>query len=211
MLKVLIADDHPIVRKGLAQILAEAHNKYLTDEVSNGYEVLDKIRKEKYDLVLLDISMPGLNGLDVLKQIKYENNQIPVLILSIYSEDQYAIRALKAGASGYLTKQSASVELLAAVHKVINGGKYVSVSLAEILVEELENGKTHPLYKSLSDREYQIMIMIASGKKNKDIAKELCISIKTVSTYKTRILKKMNMKNNAQIIHYVTQNNLMDL
>lgn len=211
MIRILVVDDHPIIRKGLIQILSAVKGKYIMDEADDGYSAIEKIRKEKYDLILLDIAMPGLSGLDVLKQIRCENIIIPVLILSIYSEEQYAIRVLKAGASGYLTKQSAPEELLSAITRVINGGKYVSSSLAEMLAEEIEKKNKYPLYKSLSDREYQIMIMITSGKSNKMIANELCINIKTVSTYKTRIFKKLNVRNYFQLSDYVTQQKLLNL
>jgi DNA-binding NarL/FixJ family response regulator len=210
MLKILIADDHAIVREGIKQILAEIPDKVTTDEAINGQEVIQKVWDNNYDMVLLDISMPGRNGLDILKQLKSEKPALKILILSMHPEEQYAIRALKAGASGYLTKESTPLELTEAIKKVSIGKKYVSSSLAETLASHLETTTEKPLHETLSNREFEVMCMIASGKTVKEIAGELSLSVKTISTYRTRILEKMNMKNNAQITHYTIQNRLVD-
>jgi DNA-binding NarL/FixJ family response regulator len=210
MIKILIADDHTIVREGLKQILAETPDMVVADEASNGHEVLAKIEKNDFDVILLDISMPGMNGIDALKQIKTERPKVSVLVLSMYSEEQYALRALKAGAAGYMTKESAPDELIEAIRKVSQGRKYISPSLAEKLAVSLEADSERPPHETLSDREYQVMCMIASGKTIKDIADDLCLSIKTVSTYRTRILEKMNLKSNAALTHYAVQNKLVE-
>jgi DNA-binding NarL/FixJ family response regulator len=208
MLKILIADDHEIIRKGLKTILADASDIIIVDEASNGQEALNKIKKNNYNMVVLDISMPGKGGLDVLKQIKSENLNLPVLVLSMHSEEQYARRVLKAGASGYMTKSTATEELLNAIYKVARGGKYISSTLAEELALNIETDSTKPLHAKLSDREYQVMIRIAAGKTIKEIAGELCLSPKTITTYRTRILEKMKMKNNSRLIFYAIENNL---
>jgi DNA-binding NarL/FixJ family response regulator len=210
MLKILIADDHAIVREGIKQILAEIPDNVTTDEAINGQEVIQKVWDNNYDMILLDISMPGRNGLDILKQLKSEKPALKILILSMHPEEQYAIRALKAGASGYLTKESTPLELTEAIKKVSIGKKYVSSSLAETLASHLETTTEKPLHETLSNREFEVMCMIASGKTVKEIAGELSLSVKTISTYRTRILEKMNMKNNAQITHYTIQNRLVD-
>ena len=210
MLKILIADDHAIVREGIKQILAEIPDQVTTDEAINGQEVLQKVWNNNYDMVLLDISMPGRSGLDILKQLKSEAPALKILILSMHPEEQYAVRALKAGASGYLTKESTPLELTEAIRKVSIGKKYVSASLAETLASLMETSSEKPLHETLSNREYEVMRMIASGKTVKEIADELSLSVKTISTYRTRILEKMTMKNNAQITHYTIQNRLVD-
>lgn len=210
MIKILIADDHAVVRKGLKQILAETSDIIATDEAINGQEVLEKIRKNDYDIVMLDISMPGRNGLDILKQVKNEKPEMSVLILSMHPEEQYAVRALKAGASGYLTKDSAPDELILAIRKISQGRKYITSSLAERLAFYLEVDSEKPLHEALSDREYEVMRMIASGKTVREIAEELFLSIKTISTYRSRILEKMGMKNNTELVHYALKNRLLD-
>jgi two-component system, NarL family, invasion response regulator UvrY len=209
MIKILVADDHPIVRQGLKQILSEYPDMTVADEAGNGKEVLSKVAKKDYDIVLLDISMPGRNGLDILKELKTKKPKLPVLVLSIYPEDQYAVRVLKLGASGYLTKESVPEELVAAIRKVARGRKYVSNYLAEKLASDLEINAEKPLHENLSDREYQVMFMIASGKRLKEISEELSLSIKTISTYRSRIMDKMKMKNNAELIRYALQNSLV--
>ena len=208
MIRILVADDHPIVRKGLKQIIEETSDIIVEDEAGDGYEVLEKIQKNNFDIVLLDISMPGKNGLDVLKQIKTIKSNLHVLILSMHPEEQYAIRVLKAGASGYLTKESAPEELVKAIRKVANRGKYVSSSLAEKLVFDLSTGNKMA-HETLSDREFQVMCMIASGKTVSEVADELSLSVKTVSTYRARILDKMRLKNNAELTRYAFDNNLI--
>lgn len=209
-MKILIADDHAVVREGLKRILAETPDLVVGGEAGNGQEVLDRVRGEGWGLVLLDISMPGLSGLDVLKQVKQEQPDLPVLVLSIYPEDQYAVRVLKAGASGYLTKDSAPDRLIEAIRRIAMGGKYVSPSLAEKLVTDLAEGLERPLHELLSDREYQVLCMIASGKTIKEISTELSLSVKTVSTYRIRLLEKLNMKNNSELTHYALQRGLVE-
>jgi two-component system invasion response regulator UvrY len=210
MIKLLIADDHTMFREGLKHILAEYPDLVVTDEASNGQEVLDKIWKNNYDMVLLDITMPGMTGLEVLKQLKNDRPKLPVLILSMHPEEQYAIRVLRAGASGYLTKESAPDELIIAIRKISQGRKYITPSLAERLATEVEADTEKPLHDILSDREYQVLRMIAAGETVKHIAKELSLSIKTVSTYRTRIMEKMKMKTNAEVMHYVIKHQLLD-
>jgi two-component system invasion response regulator UvrY len=209
MIKILIADDHAIIRKGMEQILAETDDIVAADEACNGQEALEKVRKNNYDMVLLDISMPGRDGLEVLKELKNMRPKLPVLMLSMYPEEQYAVRSLRSGASGYLTKDSAPDELIAAIRKVCSGGKYVSESLAEKLAYKLGDGADTPLHETLSDREYQIMCMIATGKTVTEIGEELSLSVKTVSTHRTRILNKMRMKGNAGLTRYAIENRLV--
>jgi len=209
MLKILIADDHPVFRRGLKQIIAETTDMVVAAEATNGWEVLSKVRTGDYDLVLLDISMPGKDGMDVLTQLKNERPALLVLMVSMHPEEQYAVRALKAGASGYLTKESAPDELIVAIRKVSTGGKYVSSALAERLAALLQEDAEALPHEALSSREYQVMCMIASGKTLKEIAGELSLSIKTISTYRSRILEKMKMRNNAELIHYAVKNRLV--
>jgi len=210
MIKILIADDHAIVREGLKQILSESPDLVVVAEASSGQEVLEKISKNDLDLVVLDIAMPGRGGLDILKEIKTQRPRLPVLMLSMYPEEQYAIRVLKSGASGYLTKESAPSELVMAIRQISQGKKYISPSLAEKLAIDLEINPDKMPHEILSDREYQVMCMIASGKTLKEIADGLSLSIKTISTYRSRILEKMNMKTNAELTHYAIKNNLVD-
>ncbi|MFC1537648.1 response regulator [Gemmatimonadota bacterium] len=209
MIKILIVDDHPIFREGLRKIIGEMPDMEVTGEACNGQEVLSKVQADNYDVVLLDISMPGRSGLDVLKQLKTENPQLPVVILSVYPEEQYAIRSFKAGASAYLTKLQAANELIAALKKVLQGGKYVSSALAERMAFILEDGTDKPLHEKLSDREYQVLLLIVSGKKTSEIAKEMFLSSKTIGTYRMRILAKMNMKSNAELTRYAIMNHLL--
>jgi len=200
----------PVVRQGLKQIVAETSDMAVADEASNAQEVLDKVWRNDYDVVVLDITMPGRGGLDILKQLRGEKPGLPVLILSIHPEEQYAVRALKAGAAGYLTKGSAPGELTAAIRQVSAGKKYISSSLAEKLALHLENDTDKPIHEKLSDREYQILCMIASGETIKEIAQGLFLSEKTISTYRSRILEKMSMKSNAELTHYAIKNRLVD-
>jgi len=209
MIEVLIADDHTIVREGLKKILAETADIIATGEASNGQEVLSKIRTHRYDVVLLDISLPGRSGLDVLKQIKSEQPKLPILVLSMYPEEQYGVRVLRAGASGYLTKESAPDELIGAIRRVSTGRKYISPSLAERLAYNLGIDSEKQPHETLSDREYEVLCMIAAGKTVKEIANEMSLSVKTISTYRARILEKMNMKTNAELTHYAIQNGLL--
>jgi two-component system invasion response regulator UvrY len=209
MTRIVIVDDHAIVRRGLRQILADSPDLVVTAECSNGQELLRFLEKDECDVVLLDISMPGRNGLDIFSQMKVQNPLLPVLILTMHPEEQYAVRALKAGAAGYITKESAPDELVTAIRKVSQGGRYVSSSLAEKLAIALgKNGEKAP-HELLSDREYQIMCMIASGKTVKSIADELSLSVKTISTYRSRILAKMRLKNNAELFSYAIRNSLV--
>lgn len=209
-MKILLADDHPIIRAGLKQILNELAGLQLIDEAINGNEVIAKTRNNEYDLIILDISLPDRNGLDVLKQIRTEKPGALVLILSIHPEEQYAKRVLKAGASGYLTKNSAPEELLKAANKILSGGKYISETFAEIIAEDLARDSFRQVHELLSDREYQIMCLIASGKSYEEIGLELCISPKTVRSYRARILDKMKLQDNAHLISYCVKNNLID-
>jgi len=209
MIEVLIADDHPIVREGLKQIVAEAADIVIKDEAGDGNEVLEKIRSGHWDVVVLDIGMPGTGVLDILKRIKTEYPGLPVLILSMYPEDQYAVRLLRAGASGYLIKESAADQLVAAIRKVATGGKYVSPTLAEQLVVGLDLDFDGPPHETLSDREFQVLCLMASGMTPTEIADKLALSVKTISTYRTRILEKMNMKSNAELTRYAIQNRLV--
>ena len=210
MIKILIADDHTIVREGLKQIISETPDMIVADEAIDGHEVLNKALKNDYDVVVLDITMPGINGLDVLKQLKNQKPKLPILVLSVHPEEQYAVRVLRAGASGYLTKESAPDELIAAIRKVSMGKKYVSSSLAEKLALELEIDHEKPLHETLSDREYRVMCMIASGKMLNEVADELYLSVKTISTYRTRILEKMKMKSNIELTHYAIKHGLVE-
>ena len=210
MIKILVADDHAIVREGLKQIVRETSDMEVAGEAADGRQVFQMVANDDWDVVLLDIGMPGKSGIDILKELKAEKPGLPVLMLSMYPEEQYAVRALKAGASGYLTKESVPDELINAIRKVSAGGKYVSSSLAEKLAYDLEADAEKPLHETLSDREYQVMNMIAKGETLKDIADELCLSIKTISTYRSRILEKMRMKNNAELMHYAIKHELVE-
>jgi DNA-binding NarL/FixJ family response regulator len=210
MIKVFIVDDHPIVREGLKQILRESPDIAVAGETGNSQEALSLTLEHNFDVMLLDISMPGRSGLDILSQIKSLKPGMNVLILSAYPEEQYAVRALRSSADGYLTKASAPDELITAIRKVSHGGKYVSAALGEKLAFDLAEDAAKPLHASLSDREYQVLCMIASGKTVKEIGETLSLSIKTISTYRRRILEKMQMKNNAQITHYAIQQGLVN-
>jgi two-component system invasion response regulator UvrY len=211
MIRVLVADDHAVVREGLKRILLESGDIHVVAEAANGPEVLQKLSEYACDLVILDMSMPGTSGLDVLKQVKCLHPRLPILILSIHPEEQYAVRVLRAGASGYLTKETAPEELIHAVRKTASGRKYVSSALAERLADDLHIQSGQPLHKTLSDREFQVFSLIASGKTVHSIAEEMHLSVKTISTYRKRILEKMSMKNNAELIHYAITEKLVDL
>jgi DNA-binding NarL/FixJ family response regulator len=208
MIKILIADDHPIVRSGLKQIMIKEPGMVVEGEAQNAREVLALVRKQAWDVVILDINLPDRSGLDVLIQLKKEFPKLPVLILSVHPEEQYAVRALKSGAAGCLTKHSVPGELVKAIRKAVAGGKYVSSSLAERLALDLETSE-RPLHETLSGREFAVMCMIASGKRINEIAEKIFVSPKTVSTYRARILEKMGMKTNADLIHYVIKNKLV--
>ncbi len=208
MIKVIIVDDHPVVRRGLKQIIEDEPDMQVTGEATTAGECFSLVRRMECSLVLLDISLPDRSGFDVLKQLKYERPGLPVLILSVHSEDQYAVRFIKAGASGYLMKEGAPEELVKAIRKVNAGGKYVSASLAEKLVSHL-GAFDKPPHENLSNREFQILCMIAQGKSLKSIADELCVSEKTVSTYRSRIMEKMKMSTNSDLTRYALENHLV--
>ena len=207
-MKFLIIDDHAIVRKGLRQLLKEEFASAEIEEVSDSNEVFEKAESKIWDVILLDISMPGRNGLDVLKQLRADGVKAPVLMLSMHPEDQYALRALKAGASGFLNKESATEELIAAVHKVLSGRKYVSAALAEKLAEGAGGGTEKPAHELLSDREMQVLQLISSGKTVSEIADEISLSVNTISTYRNRILEKLGLHNNAELTRYALDNSL---
>ena len=209
IIKIIVVDDHQVVRQGLKKILEGTPDIRVTDEAGTGREFLDKLSRNKYDMALLDIFLPDRSGLELLKHLKTKKPGLPVLILSMYPEELYAVRTLKAGAAGYLNKASLSNELITAIRKVKSGRKYVSTSLAEKLAYDLEEDRRKPLHENLSDREYQVMCLIASGKTPTIIADELFLSVKTISTYRSRILQKMNMKNNAELTRYVIENKLI--
>lgn len=210
MIRILIADDHAIVRQGLKQILAGAPDMCVEGEAANGYEALEAVRRGGWDIVLLDITMPGLSGLDLIKRIKLEMPSQKVLVLSMHAEDQFAVRALKAGAAGYLTKDSAPDRLIAAIRKAAAGGRYVSTQLAERLAAELDPYADRPAVESLSDREHQVLRLLASGKGLTEIAHELSLSVKTVSTHKTRIMQKLGVRNNAGLFQYAAKEGLAE-
>jgi two-component system, NarL family, invasion response regulator UvrY len=209
-MKILIADDHMVVREGLKQVLRNLNKITLIDEAGNGLEALAKIQKCKYDLIILDISMPGQTGLDILQTLKNRGEKANVLILSVHPEEQYALRALRLGASGYLSKGSAGAELLKAIDKISNGGKYISLNIAEKLAFDFNNQGDRSLHERLSDREFQIMCMLAKGISVLEAADQLHISEKTVSTHRTHLLEKMGMKKNAELTLYAIKNNLIE-
>ena len=209
-LRILVVDDHPIVRQGLKQTLAEAADIGEIGEAATGPQALELVRQRELDAVVLDIGLPGRGGLDILKDIKHERPRLPVLILSMHPEDQYAIRALRAGAAGYLTKEAATEKLLEAIRKITTGGRFISQDLAERLAAELTANAGGPPHASLSDREFEVLCLIGSGLAVGDIADRMSLSVKTVSTYRARILEKMRMKNNAELMQYVLTNRLID-
>ena len=205
-----MVDDHGIVREGIKRIINDTNDINIIEEASNGEEALLLIKKKKFDLILLDISMPGKNGIQTLKEIKKINSQLPVLMLSMHAEDQYAMRSIKAGASGYLTKDSASDKLVTAIRKIYAGRKYISSEVAELLITDIYHDEEKKLHSLLSDREFEILKFIINGLSPKEIAKNLQISDKTVSTYRSRVLKKLNMHTTAELIKYGINNNLLD-
>ncbi len=209
MIKILIADDHAIVRKGLVEILREEFPTSQIKEVGSSAEVMEEIRNNIWDIILLDISMPGKNGIETLKQIRSDGHKIPVLMLSMHPEEQYAIRVLKAGGSSFLNKQSATDELLAAVHQVLSGRKFITSSIAERLAGTLTDKNDKSTHELLSDREMQVLQFMASGKTVSEIAGEISLSVNTISTYRTRILEKLNLNNNAELTRYAIDNNLV--
>ncbi|WP_034303492.1 response regulator transcription factor [Herbaspirillum sp. RV1423] len=209
-IKVAIADDHAIVREGLKQICTGTKDVVVVGNAENGLETIKLCRLGNCDVLLLDIVLPDRTGIEVLKQIKKEMPKLPVLMLSIHREDQYAIRALKAGAAGFLNKQAAPAELINAIRQAAAGRKYISPSLAQELANQIGFDHETPLHETLSDREYQTMVMIASGKTVSDIAAELLLSVKTISMYRSRVLAKMKLRHNAELTHYALKNNLVE-
>jgi two-component system invasion response regulator UvrY len=210
VIRVLIADDHPVVRRGLKEILVRELEHSVCDEAENVEQAITKVRGHDWDLVILDIAMPGRSGLDVLRDIRQERRQLPVLIFSMHAEDQYARRVLKAGARGYMNKESSPEELIKAIKRILSGGRYVSPALAERLAWDLSEDNWRPVHETLSDRELEVLRMIASGKTVSQIAEELHLSVATVSTYRGRILEKLRMTNTAELIRYALQNQLVD-
>ena len=210
MIRILLADDHAIVRQGLARILEKNGKMKIVSEHDNGTGALDWLRKHNCDVAMIDISMPGLNGIDLLKHLHKEKPKLPVLILSIYAEDQYAVRLIKAGAAGYLTKGCAPSVVVDAVNQVANGKKYISPVVADLLANEVTSPDGKLLHKNLSDREYQIFLLIASAKTVAEIAEALALSAKTISTYRSRIMEKMCLRNNQELMRYALDNNLAE-
>jgi DNA-binding NarL/FixJ family response regulator len=208
--KVLIADDHAVFRRGLRETLADTLSKITFGEARTAQETLDCVRRQDWDLVILDISMPGKSGLDILNDLRRLRPKLPILFLSMHPEEQFARRALKSGAAGYLTKETVPEELKVAVQRVMKGGRYVSEALAEKLAFDLRRGADTPVHELLSDREFQVLRMIAAGKTVKDIASDIALSVKTVSTYRRRILEKTGMKSTADLIRYALQSQLVD-
>lgn len=211
IIRILIADDHAIVREGLKQILADTKDMVVAGDAENGSDAIKLAREGDADVLLLDISMADRSGIDVLKQIKRESPKLAVLMLSMHREDQYAIRSLKAGAAGYLNKQSAPAELVNAIRQVASGRKYISAALAQELANQVgDENREMPPHETLSDREYQTLVMIASGKTVSDIASELALSVKTISMYRSRLLQKMKLRHNAELTHYAIKNHLVE-
>jgi DNA-binding NarL/FixJ family response regulator len=211
MIRILVADDHTIVREGVKQLLSEESDFVVAGEAANGLEVLKLLRGNSFDVLLMDMSMPGRNGIELIKQVKAEKPKLAILVLSMHMEKQYAVRALKAGAQGYLTKESAPAQLVSAIRKVAGGGVFISDGVAERLALELGGNHDEAPHTQLSDREYQIFMMIVVGAPIGGIADELSLSVKTVSTHKTRILQKMRMTSSAELIHYAIRNKLIEL
>jgi Response regulator containing a CheY-like receiver domain and an HTH DNA-binding domain len=209
MIRVLIADDHTIVRHGLAQIVSAESDMTVTGEAQNGHEVLELITKAKADVIVLDITMPGKNGLETLKEIKRQHSEISVIMLSMHPKDQYAVRVLKAGASGYITKESAPEELVVAIRKAYSGGKYISPDVAELLASYIEHDVSAEPHRRLSDREFEVFRQIAQGRSVSQISVDLNLSVKTISTYRTRILEKTGFSTNAEIVKYCLENSLV--
>lgn len=210
VIKILIADDHPLLREGLKHILADCKDIVLAGEVGNGFDVLAKIKTESFSVVLLDMFMPGKNGIDLIKQIKAEQPKLPILVLSSHKEDIFAVRTIKAGASGYLCKDNAAEELLGAIRKVAKGGVYINPGVAELMAKDfhqvMQEDTPHTL---LSDREYQVCLLLVSGKGVSEIAEKLNLSVKTVSTHKVRILEKMNLENTTDLVRYAIKHGLV--
>ena len=210
MIRIVVADDHPIVREGLKQLLSAAGDLAVVGEAQNGYEVLDRVRALAFDVLLLDMSMPGKSGIELIKQVHVEKPKLRILVLSMHEEQQYAVRAIKAGAAGYLTKESATAQLVSAIRKVAGGGAFITDSVAQQLALGAMPQTEGPPHSTLSDREFQVFRELVSGKAVSDIAEQLNLSVKTVSTHKARIMQKMNMSNPAELIRYALQHRLVD-
>lgn len=212
MIRVMITDDHQLVREGLKRILEESSiDIKVVQEASDGFEALEQLSQELPDIVILDIGMPGRNGLDVLKDIRERHADLPVLMLSMHPEDRFAIRAIRAGASGYLTKSSVSEELVRAIRQIVRRGKrYISMNVADQMAQQMDRSVNKPIHETLSDREYQILCMIAAGKPSSEIAEELSLSVQTVHTYRSRLKRKMNMRSNVDLARYALLQNLVD-
>ncbi|MBI4196162.1 MAG: response regulator transcription factor [Betaproteobacteria bacterium] len=210
MIRVVLADDHTIVRAGLKELLADLGDIEVVGEATNGHEVMSRVRESEFDVLVLDMSMPGRSGIELIKQVKGEKPRLRILVLSMHSEEQYAVRALKAGASGYLTKESAADQLVAAIRRIGAGGAYVSAETAERLALDLNAATEGAPHTLLSDREYQVFEMIAAGRSVSDIARQLALSVKTVSTHKTRIMQKMGAANQVELIRYAIRHKLID-
>jgi DNA-binding NarL/FixJ family response regulator len=210
MIRVFMIDDHNLFRAGMRQILAKESDLFIVGEAGNGPDALSGLRGHAADVILLDMTMPGMNGLDVLGAIRREHQEAKVLVTSMHPEDQYAVRVLKAGASGYMTKESAAEELIAAIRKVHSGGTYLTPQFVEHMAVSLKEGTRELPHQALSDREFEVLILLASGKKLKDIANDLCLSEKTITTYRSRILDKMQLHNNAELVHYAIQHKLIE-
>jgi len=210
MIRLLVADDHRIMRQGLRQLLAEQNDFMVAAEAANGFEVLERIREIELDLVVLDLVMPGRHGIDLIKQIKTEKPALPVLVLSMHTEEQYALRALKAGALGYLSKETAADELVAAIRKLVAGESYISARIAQSLALHLAQPEQRPAHSQLSDREFHVLVMIARGSSLSEIATELHLSAKTVSTYKARVLEKLKLGSTADLVRYAIDHDLME-
>ena len=210
MTHILVVDDHAVVRQGVRQILSEQFQDSIIGEAASAQEMMEQMRLRQWDVVVLDVGMPGKSGLDALKDLKHASPKLPVLVLSAYPEDQLARRMLKAGAAGYLSKDSAPNELVRALRKILGGGKFVSAAVAELLASNLDDHSEKPLHEQLSDREYQVMCLIAVGKSLKEIADDLCVGISTINTYRARILEKMQLRNNTELTHYAIENRLVN-
>jgi DNA-binding NarL/FixJ family response regulator len=208
MIKLLIADDHVLIRRGIIQTIADEPDMNVIGEAQDAQQLIDLARTTDWDLIILDINMPGRNGLEALKEVKKEYSDRPVLMLSMHPEEHFAVRAFKAGASGYLSKESPPEELITAIRKILLEGRYFSQAFTEIAVKELASGGSHPLYEFLSDREYEVFRLLASGQTVSEIANHLVLSVKTVSTYRTRVLEKLNLKNNAELMRYAVEHQL---
>jgi two-component system, NarL family, invasion response regulator UvrY len=209
MMRVLIVDDHAILRCGLRALLSDAFHKAAFGEASNAEQALGLLRKNEWDVALLDITLPGKSGLDLLKELKAARPKLPVLVLSVHPEDQFAVRVLRAGAEGYMTKESAPEELVRAIRRILAGGRYVSSTLAEKLAASVRKDSTCTPHETLSDREYEVMCRIASGRTVTEIAGELSLSVKTISTYRARLLEKLGVKNSAEITRYAIRSGLV--